>query len=126
MEEGVLTNSDGSSEPLGVNLGSENPPEEPEDDGLDPQGRYAKTEKGKETQRKYIESEKGKAALDKYSKSTRHRVAAQKYRESPQGQEKIEEQKRKKAELKRIEAYLKENPGKTIEDYYKAGPSTDV
>ena len=119
----VVTNPDDNEDTEVVNLGSENPPEEPEDDGLDPQGRYAKTEKGKETQRKYIESDKGKAALDKYSKSTRHRVAAQKYRESPQGQEKIEEQKRKKAELKRIETYLKDNPGKTIEDYYKGGPS---
>lgn len=111
--------SDGNTAPEDINLGIENPPEEPEeDDGLDPQVRYAKTEKGKETQRKYIESEKGKAALDKYSKSTRHRVAAQKYRESPQGQAKIEEQKKKRAELKRIEVWLKDNPGKTIEDFY--------
>lgn len=100
-----------------INPNSDNE-EIPEDDDLDPQARYAKTDKGKETYKRYIESDKGQAAKDRYSKSTRHRIAAQKYRESPQGQAKIAEQRQKKEELKRIESYLKDNPGKTIEDYW--------
>jgi hypothetical protein len=68
--------------------------------------RYFSSEKGKEARKRYLNSEKGREALLRYYNSEKAKTA----RERRQALLKL---------FRRADKYLKENPGKTIEDFLK-------
>ena len=104
MAESILTNSDGEGEEI------------------DSQKKYLQSDKGKKAVKRYKESEKGKQAISKTNKSVRHKLSAQKYRNTPKGKDAAEDRKLKLREFTKVQKWLKDHPGKTVEDYWKENP----
>ena len=97
-----------------------------------PKDSYAKIEKA---QKKYRNSEKGKELITRYNQSDAGRATREKYLKSELGRkallryylsEKAETARQKRQALlklfRRLDKYLRENPDKSIEDYFNQQP----
>lgn len=81
--------------------------------------RYFKSKKGRKAQRRYHQSEAGKTASRRYFSSEKGKMVQLRYALSPKGQL-VQECKRRDRTLARaLSRYLKEHPGKTVEDFLK-------
>jgi len=91
--------------------------EEDIDKVAEAQKTYRKSKKGKDSQKRYWASDKGKETRKRYGKSVKHKLQRKKYYASGGEQGSIERRKEKVDEFKKIRKWLKDHPGKTIDDY---------
>lgn len=95
-------------------------------DKLDASGkRYSQSPQGKATQHKWSHSEKGVKSRIRHTQSEKYKLTQQKYRESQKGKQSIAERKRLAKLWRKIKSWLKENPDKTYEDYFKEHPGEE-
>ena len=87
------------------------------------QRTYRGTEKGKKAIKKHAESQSRKDSVKKYSGSEKQKLSRKLYYESPLGQEAVERQKDRQRLLRAIRRFLKSNPDKTVDDYFKEVPN---
>ena len=79
--------------------------------------KYRQSNKGKDAQKRYLTSEKGTAAREAYAKSEKGLAAQLRYRLSKKGQEALKESQTRRKLFTKAANWLKENPGKSLEDY---------
>lgn len=82
------------------------------------QKRYLNSEKGKKVTKKYLLSEKGKEAREKYLQSEKGKAAKLRYLLSEKGAQYVEKQSRKLKLAYQCTKWLRDNPDKTIVDFY--------
>jgi hypothetical protein len=81
--------------------------------------KYLRSPKGKEAYKRYRESTKGQEARARHESTEKARLTKTKYYYSDKGQAAFQSRLEREKELRKIEKWLKENPGKTTEDYFK-------
>lgn len=81
--------------------------------------KYSRSEKARANQRKYNKSEAGRASFKRITKTEKYKIAQRKFYYSPKGIEARLRRQEKVKDFKQIEKWLKANPGKTVEDYWK-------
>jgi len=79
--------------------------------------KYRKSKKGKFSSKKYWKSESGKLTRKRYSQSEKSKLTQRRYYYSKKGQEGVKRRAEARIAAKAAENWLKENPGKTFEDY---------
>ena len=87
------------------------------------QARYNKSEKGKAAQKRYHTSEKAKKhqTPDVYAN-----LRQQKYLNTPKGKETQQEYLDRQKLWRKAAKWLKDNPGKTLDDYIKEQGGSDA
>jgi len=83
------------------------------------QRRYNKSEKGRVAHKKHQQSEKGKGTASRYAKSEKGKLSKEKYRHSPKGKAFQNKKNENEKMLRRAHKWLKDNPGKTFNDFLK-------
>lgn len=81
--------------------------------------RWSKNPKRRAAQKKYDKGPKGKVTKKKHSQTESFKLSYQKYYYSKKGQEAHMKDREKKKQFRVIQKWLKESPGKTIDDYFK-------
>ena len=81
--------------------------------------KYAHSDRGQEKQKDWRDTEQGRQSIQDYDKSPKGKLAKRKYYYGPKGQAAHKRHKNKVTGFKTIEKWLKDNPGKTIEDFLK-------
>ncbi len=81
--------------------------------------KYAHSEKGQEKQEEWRDTERGQQSIQDYDRSPKGKLAKRKYYYGPKGQAAHQRRKTKVTGFKEIEKWLKDNPGKTTEDFFK-------
>jgi len=94
-------------------------------DPLENQKKYDQSIKGKSSKKRYALSQKGKDNQKRYSKTGKARSALRKYYNSEKGQEGVKTRAETIQEFKKIQIWLRTNPGKTVEDYLKENQSNE-
>ena len=84
---------------------------------------YSQSDKGKAKQEEWRNTEEGQQHIRDYMRSTKGKLALRKYYYGPKGQEAHKRHKIKVTGFKAIEKWLKDNPGKTVEDFLKENQS---
>lgn len=79
--------------------------------------RWSRTVKRKEAQKRYEEKDKGQATIKRYQDSEKFKLSLQKYYFSKKGQEAHQKRERLVKDFRKVAKWLKNNPGKTYEDY---------
>ena len=95
------------------------PPEDPADKIDATLKKYRESDKGKEVQRKYYKSQKGKDTLSRHAQTDNFKLSQRKYYYGPKGQAVVQRRNQKRLISRSIQAFLKDNPGKTILDFFK-------
>jgi len=80
---------------------------------------YSQSEKGKAQQEAWRHSQEGLERLRRYDQSPKGKLAKRKYYYGPKGQAAHKRHKTKVAGFKSLEKWLKDNPGKTLQDFLK-------
>lgn len=83
--------------------------------------RWSKSPKRREAQKRYLHKPQGQATVDKYQNSEKFKLALQKYRLSSKGQKAHQKSRKLVKDFRKAARWLKNNPGKTYEDYLKEG-----
>ena len=81
--------------------------------------KYAQSPKGKAAQRKWYESEKGQKSVKKHQETVTFKLTQLKYRESKKGKDTVENRKKMAKMWRKINRWLRNNPSKSYEDYFK-------
>lgn len=85
--------------------------------------KYWASQKGRKVQANYGLSEKGVKAHKRHQKTVKGQLTLRRYYYSDKGQEAHQRHQNRVKLYKAIDNWLKENPGKTIQDYLKEHPS---
>jgi len=79
--------------------------------------RYSKSPKGREAQRRWAKSTAGIEAKKRYQQTEKHALSLKKYYYSKKGQQAHARRQEVVSDFRAARKWLKENPGKTYEDY---------
>lgn len=82
------------------------------------QKKYIQSEKGKESKAKYEQSPRGREAWTRHTKTEKYKLTQRRYRASPKGRDIISNRREIRRNLSAMGRWLKENPDRTIEDYF--------
>ena len=85
------------------------------------QKTYRETQKGKEAFERYNKTESRRVSASRYSQTTKGKLTRKRFFHSPKGQASAAESYEKEKEFKKIAAWLKINPGKTVKNYLELG-----
>ena len=85
--------------------------------------KWNRSPKRRAAQRRYRDTTEGQATADKFSNSEKFKLSAQKYYYSSKGQEAHQKRRSIVSDFRAAAAWLKDNPGKTFEDYLKENPN---
>ena len=83
---------------------------------------YWQSDKGRETQKRYRHSDKGKVARSFHVKSVKGKLTRKKYYYGEKGQAAHLRRRTKVKQFKALDRFLKDNPDKTPEDFFKQQP----
>ena len=81
--------------------------------------KWNRSPKRRVVQKRYKDTPGGQATLERYQDSEKFQLAAQKYYYSTKGQEAHQRRKGILQDFRAASEWLKENPGRTFEDYLK-------
>ena len=88
-----------------------------EDKAKEARRKFWASPRGRQVQKNYFQTEKGKEAHQiRYPKSVKGKLNLRRYYYSDKGQEAHKRHQDKVKSYKKIDAWLKENPGKTVQD----------
>lgn len=82
--------------------------------------------KGRQIQAAYFKTEKGTKARKNYQKTVKGQLTLRRYYYSDKGQEAHQKHQDKVRLYKEMDIWLKEHPGKTLQDYLKEHPTGEL